>query len=78
MNSPKENIVNVKAMDIKVGDLIGVSICNYFGWETVEEVTPQQNGSIKISTGPDYTLYSPDRHLQVKLPDSDEISHPRA
>jgi hypothetical protein len=72
----KENIIDVKAQDIKVGDLLGISICTYFGWERVSEVTPQPDGKIKIATGVDYSLYSPDQDLQIKLPDTDEIQTP--
>jgi hypothetical protein len=72
----KENIIDVKAKDIKVGDLLGISICTYFGWERVSEVTPQPDGKIKIATGVDYSLYDPDQDRQIKLPDTDEIQTP--
>jgi hypothetical protein len=71
-----ENIIDVKAKDIKVGDMVGISICTYFGWEIVSEVTPQPDGSIKIATGVDYSLYHPDKDFQIKLPDTDEIQTP--
>jgi hypothetical protein len=68
-----DKTLDVKAKDIKVGDMVGISICTYFGWERVSEVTPQPNGSIKIATGVDYSLYHPDKDLQIKLPDTEEI-----
>ena len=70
----KETIIDVKAKDIKVGDLLGISICTYFGWEKVSEVTPQPDGKIKIATGIDYSLYHPDKDLQVKRPENDQLS----
>lgn len=73
-----ENIIDVKAKDIKVGDLLGISICTYFGWEKTSEVTTQPDGMIKIATGVDYSLYHPDKDLQIKLPDTEEISLPQA
>mgnify|MGYP003391910315 CR=1 FL=1 len=64
-----DKTLDVKAKDIKVGDMVGISICTYFGWERVSEVTPQQNGEVKISTGFDYALYDPEKVFQVKIPD---------
>jgi len=60
----EDNIVEVKAKDIKVGDMIGVGIVNYHGWERVTRVKVTKH-DVEVATI-DYAHYDPEHVFQVK------------
>lgn len=60
---------NVKAKDIKLGDVVLISIMNYHGWEIVTSVE-QRDNRFKIGTNnTSYAYYNSNYEFQVNRGD---------